>query len=631
MAPILTRPPSEDKLDAQAEMIPLGEYVFLRVLQANPKLKTILGIPGDFNLNLMEHMYAPSVALKARFVGLCNELNTAYTACGYARRMTAMSVMITTYGVGELSALNGVAGAFAEYSPVLHIVGTTRASQRRAAESVSDPLQVWNIHHLVQNKNPLAAPDHRVYEKLVEPFSVAQETLDWDGEENNTGSNLDKIDRVLVKIMQEARPGYLFIPADIPDTMVPKSRLSVPLAVAELKDDTSKQTLKSLVSRILSKMYQAREPSVLIDALVARFGYGEELSSFVLKLPPYFVKLFSTNCGRFSDETLVNYVGTYAGRMSATREIKELLENETDFLLHLGKFNVEVNFKSDFSHIKDVVVVHPDYIFIDGEYIKTKDFSTDSRIFSIGDLMREFISQTDALAFVHNAPHVSNINYKYRARMFQDPKTKDGNGVVTQDYLVDFFNNYLQPNDVVVVDTCTFQFSLADLEIPKGVQLIAQGFFGSIGYALPATLGVSLAEKDLGAKRRVILVEGDGSAQMTVQEWSTYLRNDIQPPKIFLLNNAGYTVERHIEGATRSYNDIQSTWQWTQIMKVFGDVDCQRHTSATLKTINQFEDYFFKQGHANSSNDKIEFLELILDKMDAPERFLAMIDQRPLV
>lgn len=630
MAPILTRPPSGGNLDLQNEMLPLGEYIFLRVLQANPNMKTILGIPGDFNLNLMEHMYASSVALKARFVGLCNELNAAYTACGYARRMSAMSVLITTYGVGELSALNGIAGAFAEYSPVLHIVGTTRIVQKQAAESITDPLQVWNIHHLVQNKNPLKSSDHQVYEKLVEPFSVAQESLIWDGEENASGVNLDKIDRVLVKIIQESRPGYLFIPADIPDTKVPKSRLSVPLDVAELKDEISKDTLQSLVSRILNKLCLAREPSVLVDALVSRFGYAQELSSFILTLPPYYVKLFSTNCGRFSDETLVNFVGTYAGGMSPTKEIKTLLEDETDFLLHLGKFNVEVNYKSDFSRIRDVVVVHPDYIYIDGEYIYTKDFTTDSRIFSIGDFLKELTTQTDILGFIHHAPHVGNINYKYNPKLFHDPKTLKVNGVVTQKYLVDFFNSYLQPNDVLVCDTCTFQFALADLKIPKGVQFVSQSFFGSIGYALPATLGVSLAEKDLGAKRRVILVEGDGSAQMTVQEWSSYLRNDIQPPKIFLLNNSGYTVERLIEGPTRSYNDIQSTWQWTEILKIFGDAECKKHTSAKLSTIKEFDDYFIKQNHMNSPNDKIEFLELVLGKLDAPERFEAMVNFRTL-
>jgi len=56
-------------------------------------------------------------------VGTCNELNAAYAADGYARIKGVPTALVTTYAVGELSAMNGVAGAYAEQACMIHIVG----------------------------------------------------------------------------------------------------------------------------------------------------------------------------------------------------------------------------------------------------------------------------------------------------------------------------------------------------------------------------------------------------------------------------------------------------------------------------------------------------------------------------
>jgi pyruvate decarboxylase len=78
--------------------------------------------------------------LLTSLVGNANELNAAYSADGYARvkgvpgarRSTLASnltVVLTTFGVGELSAINGIAGAFSECIPIIHIVGNTATWQ----------------------------------------------------------------------------------------------------------------------------------------------------------------------------------------------------------------------------------------------------------------------------------------------------------------------------------------------------------------------------------------------------------------------------------------------------------------------------------------------------------------------
>ncbi|RLV88328.1 Transaminated amino acid decarboxylase [Meyerozyma sp. JA9] len=610
MVPIATKTTSSESL-TNGENIPLGEYLFLRICQANPRLKSIFGIPGDFNLNLLEHLYSKSVAedKQIRFINLCNELNASYTADGYAKVINGLAVLITTYGVGELSAINGVSGAFAEFAPVLHIVGTTSSKQMEFAETSSGG-NVVNIHHLVQNKNPLCAPDHNVYKKLVNDVSMIQESLTSQGIED--GTNLEKIDKVLRVILAESRPGYLYVPSDIPDMMVPSSRLLEPLEKEEVLD---RELLSTITKKILSKLYNSKRPAILGDALIARFGLQKQFEEFVAKLPASFVRLFSTNMSRYLDETLPNFVGTYYGALTSSTDVRADLELNTDLLITFGYMNAETNtgvYTSSYKYIDDYVEIHPDYVFIDGEYYVTKNYKTGERKFSMEHLVQELRSAYDASRFVHNSISINNISFKSSPTKQYTKQSESGR--IQQTKLVDYFNKNLQENDILIVETCTFLFSVPDLHFPKGVSFFSQNFYGSIGYALPATLGACVAEHDLGTNRRIILVEGDGSAQMTVQELSTFLRYDIVPPKIFLINNEGYTVERVIKGPTRSYNDIQDCWQWTKLLEIFGDVNHEKHSSTILKTDFDLDKF-------NMSNDsKIQFIELSMDKLDTPER-----------
>lgn len=73
-------------------------------------IEHIFGIPGDYNLAFLDYVLAHK---NLEWIGNCNELNAAYAADGYAR-IKGIAALITTFGVGELSAINGIAGSYAE-------------------------------------------------------------------------------------------------------------------------------------------------------------------------------------------------------------------------------------------------------------------------------------------------------------------------------------------------------------------------------------------------------------------------------------------------------------------------------------------------------------------------------------
>ena len=79
----------------------------------------IFGVPGDYNLSFLDDVEKSS---SVNWIGDCNELNAAYAADGYARKK-GVGALITTFDVGELSALNGIAGSYAEHIPVIAITG----------------------------------------------------------------------------------------------------------------------------------------------------------------------------------------------------------------------------------------------------------------------------------------------------------------------------------------------------------------------------------------------------------------------------------------------------------------------------------------------------------------------------
>ena len=114
-----------------------------------------------------------------------------------------------------------------------------------------------------------------------------------------------------------------------------------------------------------------------------------------------------------------------------------------------------------------------------------------------------------------------------------------GSDKITADTLYPRWANFLRPNDILVAETGTASMGLGFALMPNGATFHNQTLWGSIGWATPAALGAAVAAPD----RRVVLVTGDGSHQLTAQEISQFGRLGLRPV-VFVLNNAGYLIER---------------------------------------------------------------------------------------
>ncbi|MGA3239637.1 MAG: thiamine pyrophosphate-binding protein [Bryobacteraceae bacterium] len=106
----------------------IGNFLLRRLHEAG--IRHIFRVPGDYNLEFMQQLEDRG---DPTWIGTCNELNGSYAADGYAR-IHGLAALAVTYGVGSLSAMNGIAGAYSEHVPVICICGSLPLRSRERSE-----------------------------------------------------------------------------------------------------------------------------------------------------------------------------------------------------------------------------------------------------------------------------------------------------------------------------------------------------------------------------------------------------------------------------------------------------------------------------------------------------------------
>lgn len=513
----------------------------------------LFGVPGDYNLQFLDHVIDHPTL---RWVGCANELNAAYAADGYAR-MSGAGALLTTFGVGELSAINGIAGSYAEYVPVLHIVGAPCSAAQQRGEL---------MHHT------LGDGDFRHFYRMSQAISAASAILD----EQNA---CFEIDRVLGEMLAARRPGYIMLPADVAKkTAIPPTQaLALPVHEAQSGVETAFRY------HARQCLMNSRRIALLADFLAGRFGLRPLLQRWMAETPIAHATLLMGK-GLF-DEQHPNFVGTYSAGASS-KEVRQAIE-DADRVICVGT-----------------------------RFVDTLTAGFTQQLPAERTLeIQPYASRIGETWFnLPMAQAVSTLRELCLECAFAPPPTRSAGqpvridkGELTQESFWQTLQQYLKPGDIILVDQGTAAFGAAALSLPDGAEVVLQPLWGSIGHSLPAAFGAQTACPD----RRVILIIGDGAAQLTIQEMGSMLR-DGQAPVILLLNNDGYTVERAIHGAAQRYNDIAS-WNWTQIppaLNAAQQAECWRVTQA-IQLAEVLERLARPQ--------RLSFIEVMLPKADLPE------------
>lgn len=528
----------------------IGEFLLRRLTEIG--VEHLLGVPGDYNLQLLEQVKKVD---GIKFVGTCNELNAAYAADGYAR-LRGCAALLTTYGVGELSAICGVAGASAEHVPIVCITG---APPLYAME------QGIALHHTLADGN---------YDDMMNcfrQFTVAQTRL-------SPANAAGEIDRVLTCCLREKRPVYIQLPSNVSYLTI-----EVPDTPLEICAPSEPERLESAAEHLYGLWSQAKRPALLIDMDADRFGLASSLRALVEKAQVPYASLTTGKC--ILDETDPLWAGLYLGKGSSPRA-KQCVE-ESDCLIATAPRFIEGN-----SGLFTQALPQGRTVMVGGNGVTIENVHYEGvRAAELIAVLTERLEQRPASLAAGRVPEEWSVKE---------------DAPLTQARLWPCIARFVEKGDVVLVESGTASVGLTSQVFAAGTTYVTANIWGSIGYTLPATLGTSLAAPD----RRHLLFIGDGSFQLTAQELSTILRLGLKPI-IFLLNNRGYTIERFILGMEDAYNDV-ANWRYADLPGVFSETG--DFVTAQARTEGELEAALQKAAGCNS----LCFIELHLDPFDAP-------------
>lgn len=514
----------------------------------------IFGVPGDFNLTFLDTIVEhPNV----EWIGNTNELNASYAADGYAR-VIGIGALVTTFGVGELSTMNGIAGAYAERVPVIAITGAPTTTVERDKKYV---------HHTLGEGN------YDDFRGMFKPITCAQAYI--------TQLNAqEEIPRVIQTALSEKRPVHIHLPIDVAAMpFIPNEQQRT------LMESNHEDSLKIMIKTIQARLDRAKQPVILTGHEINSFAAYSDLQTFSEQTN---IPVAQLSLGKSAfEETHENYLGMYAGSVSDDY-VKNYVD-ESDLVLNIGA-KLTDSATSGFSHKfneDDMIVVN-------------------HRLYYDQDMAIEGVPLLEVLDALNNGINFTNKSSFETHQPNYDIKPSDQ--LLTQNNYFKFMNQFIKPNDVILAEQGTSFFGGYTMSLPENAKFIGQPMWGSIGYTLGALLGTQLANKD----RRNILLIGDGSLQLTVQTLSTMIRENIKPI-IFCINNDGYTVERMIHGEEAIYNDINE-WKYRNLPEVFGG---NNHVVTHLiETEQQLVDAFEA---INKDFDKMHFIEVKMGVLDAPD------------
>ncbi len=466
---------------------------------------------------------------KVKWIGCANELNAAYAADGYAR-IRGAGMVATTYGVGELSALNGVMGAKAERSLVFHVVGMPSNQNQRlhkiAHHTLGDGV-FGNFIHL----SAAATCCHAVI---------------------NPDNCVIEMERVIAEARRDNQPAYIIVPSDYALSPV------TPSEVRRLTLKSSESGLEKAVAAINERLKGAKSVVALPAFTISRLGLQRQLRETIEALGCPFATTSMEKC--IIDESHPQFAGVYAGAVSAqnTREIVE----GADVVLDLGGVNLNDITTTSYSARLD-----PTRLITIG----LNDVRIGEQVIGgvrLADMLVELAKLKLPMARYRRTP-------ERPAAIAGNPSDK-----ITMDALYPRYASFIRAGDTVVLETGSSSPGMTPMTLADGVRIEAQVLWGSIGWATPAAFGIALADPS----RRTILITGEGSHQLTANEIGGMGRFGANIT-IFVLNNDGYLIERALEeNPDWSYNDL-APWRYAELrVATLGELDAAMKTARDSKS-----------------------------------------------
>lgn len=486
----------------------IGEYLIRRLQDYG--VRHVFGVPGDYVLNFYKQLDESPINV----VNCTREDCAGFAADAYAR-VNGMGAVCVTYCVGGLSTCNSIAGAYAEKSPVVVISGAPGLSER-----INNPL----LHHKVRNFNT----QFEVFEKLC----VACADL------SDPGEAFREIDRVLDAAARHKRPVYIELPRDQVN-IVPE----MPHMFRGSEVGSDQDALREAVEEAVRWISESKKVVIIAGVEIHRFGLQDE----VLKLAENSnIAIAATMLGKsVVSEVHPLYVGLYEGAMGRD-EVTRFVE-ESDCVILLGTFMTDINLGIYTANLDTAKC-----IYATSEQLRIRHHHFHG--VKLDDFIRALAERRPTPPPRELPPRPKTFGEKFEVRR---------EAPVTINRLTARINEMLNDETVVIADIGDSLFAATELVVRQRTDFISPAYYTSMGFSVPAALGVHMAQSNC----RPIVIVGDGAFQMTGMELSTLVRHKF-PTIIVLLDNGGFGTERFLH-PNCNFNDTQP-WQYHKLPEVLG-------------------------------------------------------------
>jgi indolepyruvate decarboxylase len=424
------------------------------------------------------------------------------------------------------------------------------------------------VHHTLGNG------EFDLFSRMAEPIVCASAIM--------TPQNVaSETERLIAEALYHRRPVYMAFPSDVADVPV----LGVaPPASTPTSDAAS---LAAATDAVATALNNASQACALPGILLRRLALQDAAAAFVEASGLPFATMFADKSVLGEDHP--NYVGMYAGRLMG-EPVRAFVES-CDAVVVIGAMMTDGNTAGH------TVCLNPD-----------KTITIDHHRTSVGHTVYRNVEMADIL---------TQLTGRTTKRVQRQPVTPDtlgpivngGNDPITADALYPRWANFFRPDDVIITDTGTSSLGLAFAQLPRGAEFHNQTLWASIGWATPAAFGAAVAAPD----RRLILITGEGSHQMTAQEISQFGRRGLRPI-VFVLNNSGYLSERMLcKDMALAYNDI-AVWNYAELPHAMG---CQGWFNARVSSCGVLDDALKTAEHANGA----AYIEVVTGPDEAPPMY----------
>lgn len=581
----------------------VGDYL-IRSLYGRG-IKHAFGVPGDYILSFYERLTKSNISV----ISMCDEQGAGFVTDAYAR-VRGLGLVCVTYGVGALKVINTTAQAYAEKSPVVVISGSPGVN-----EQVRNPL----LHHKVREFN--------TQKKIFDEITVASAILD------RPRTAVHEINRVLSQALRFKRPVYIELPRDMvfaPITSGDQYRDATEqdLLLEEIVgQDHDPNALLEAITEATAMISASDRPVVIAGEELHRFGLQDKLLAFVEKTK---IQVAATILSKsVISELHPLFVGIYGGAIGQEKA-RQIVESSDCIVIlgaslsdiTLGAFTGQIDQdKLIYISAEKLSVKYHQYHnvsignFLDGliksvnREEKSKFDNVPSTVATEANILR--LSIEASTANNNTGENYSNVddNNGHPGRTIATVTTTPERGSlyeptygkkITVRYLFDFINSRLADEMIVLADVGDALFAGTDLLIRGKTRFLSPAYYASLGFSIPACVGVQLAEPSL----RPLVLVGDGAFQMTGMEVSTVLHYKLNPI-VIVLNNGVYLSEQLMLNG--SFNYLQK-WNFAKIPDVIGG-----GYGFIVQTEDQLADAFSK---ALSSKDALSILDVRLDQND---------------